>query len=144
MTAEIKKNPEKNKPYVIDAADAVAGRVASLSAKKALSGNKVIIVNSEKAVIIGSKNSILKKYSARVARGRGKQAGPYFHRSPENILRRAVRGMLPFDRKSGREALRNVKCYVSVPLELKNSEKTGLKQELHADYMTLGEISKLL
>ncbi|MFH0831764.1 MAG: 50S ribosomal protein L13 [archaeon] len=144
MTKETKTSFEKNMQYVIDATDAVTGRVASLAAKKALSGRKVIIVNSEKAVIIGSKSSILKKYSARIARGRGKQAGPYFHRGPEKILRRAVRGMLPFDRKTGRDALRNVKCYISVPPELKNSEKIDFKNELHADYMTLGELSKLL
>ncbi len=128
---------------VIDASNAIVGRLATLAAKQALLGKQVIIVNSEKAAIIGNKKNILKKYSARVARGKGSQKGPYFPRKPEAMLRRAIRGMLPFDRAKGREALKNVKCYASIPAEFESAEK--IKMPLQGKKsISLNELSKLI
>jgi large subunit ribosomal protein L13 len=48
---------EKEK-MIIDATNATLGRLASFVAKQALQGKKVIIVNSEKAIITGDKKGI--------------------------------------------------------------------------------------
>ena len=144
MAREIKNIRKENAQEVLDATSAVVGRVASFAAKEALLGNRVIIVNSEKAIIIGKKANIIQKYKARITRGKGKQKGPYFPRGPEAILRRAIRGMLPYDKKRGREAFKYVRCYVSVPPEFKDAEKIQLGKDIPADSITLEEVSRLI
>lgn len=144
MPKEIKNIRRENAQEVLDATSAVVGRVASFAAKKALLGNRVIIVNSEKAIVIGEKANIIQKYKTKIVRGRGKQKGPYFPREPEAILRRAIRGMLPYDKKRGREAFKEIKCYVSVPQEFRDAKKILLGKEITADSITLEEVSKLI
>ena len=51
---------------IIDASDMILGRLATYVAKKALLGEKVDIVNCEKAVITGNKKSVFEKYKKRV------------------------------------------------------------------------------
>ena len=47
---------------VINAENAVVGRLASYVAKMALQGEEVIVVNAEKGIITGSREYVLKKY----------------------------------------------------------------------------------
>ena len=49
---------------IIDAKDLIAGRIATVEAKKALLGEEVSIVNAELAVITGRKKNIMEKYKA--------------------------------------------------------------------------------
>src|SRR3989338_915263 len=144
MAKEVKNIRKENAQEVIDATSTVVGRLASFAAKKALLGNRVIIINSEKAIVIGKKENILQKYKAKILRGKGKQKGPYFPRKPEAILRMAIRGMLPYDKKMGREAFKDIKCYVSIPPELKDAEKIQLGKDISADSITLEEVSRLI
>ncbi len=82
----------ENQQAVIDATDAVLGRLASFIAKEALLGKKIVILNSEKAIIKGNKKDIVEDYKRKRARGSIK--GPHFPSNPEMIFKRAVRGML--------------------------------------------------
>ncbi len=143
MTQE-KSKQQKESRIVVDATNAVVGRLATSAAKQALTGKQVIIVNSEKAIIIGNKKNILEKYAARIARGGGSQKGPHFPRKPEAILRRAIRGMLPFDRARGREALKNVKCYASLPKDFESAEKISIGKTKSIKSITLEEVSRLV
>jgi len=106
---------------IIDATNLILGRLASLAAKRALEGENIIIVNSEKAIISGKKDVVIKKYRERVKRGEPLK-GPYFPTMPDRMLRRAIRGMLPFKRDRGRTAFKKVMCYISVPDEYKNQK----------------------
>ena len=54
----------------------------------------ITIVNSENAVITGKKAAVFSKYKTQVDRGVPSK-GPFVHRSPERLLRRSIRGMLP-------------------------------------------------
>ena len=45
---------------VIDAKNLILGRMASIVAKRLLNGERIIIVNAEKAVISGKRLSILR------------------------------------------------------------------------------------
>lgn len=129
---------------VIDATNAVLGRLASYAAKQALLGKQVVIVNAEKAIIVGKKENIIKDYVEKLQRGRGWQKGPYWPRQAERLLRRTIRGMLPWKKARGREAYKLVKCYKGVPEEFKNSEMVRLKTKKYLDFLTLGEVEKLL
>lgn len=131
---------------IIDAQGAVAGRLAGFAAKKALQGNKIIVVNSEKARIIGRKNIVLADYLNRRALGKGAQKGPHFPYKPDMILRRMIRGMLPWKRTTGREKYREIKCFISIPAEYHNKMNDAVKFETKnaLNYLTLEELSKLI
>jgi len=87
----------------IDATGLIAGRLATFVAKKLLEGETIEIINSEKAVVTGKKKDVLTKFKQKVARG-DPHHGPYYPKSAERILRRIIRGMLPFRQARGREA----------------------------------------
>ena len=133
---------------VIDATDVILGRLAGEAAKRALLGEKVNIINCEKAIISGSKKSIFAEYTVWRLRG-GPQSGPYFPRTREGIVRRTIRGMLPYRKPKGRVAFKNIRCYVGKPAEfekekaitLENAKITKLKTP---KYITINELSKYM
>ena len=132
---------------VIDANGLILGRLASTVAKQLLSGDEEIyIVNAEKAVISGSRATTLKEY--RETRERGTmEFGPYFPKRPERILKRTIRGMLPYKRARGRDAMSRLKVYVGVPSELKSAETitiadADMRQLSSSKYIELGEVSQ--
>ncbi len=109
------KKKEKAEELIIDGNNAILGRLASFVAKKALSGEKINIVNSEKILVSGSEKNVLKRYLKKRARGGSIQKGPFFPRQPERILRRTIRNMLPYKKNRGKEAYKRIRCYLSVP-----------------------------
>lgn len=130
---------------IIDVENAVIGRIASFVAKKALLGEKIIIVNSEKAVLTGDPKFIIKKYNEKFDIGTPHH-GPKWPRRPDAILRRMIRGMLPKNWR-GRQALKNVEVYIGIPEEYKGKEnkiEKFNKGELETKFITLGELSKRL
>jgi len=99
---------------IIDADGLVLGRMATHVAKLALLGEKVIIVNCEKAVVSGKKKMVETHYLDRMHRGEAFH-GPFSPRRADRIVRRAVRGMLPWKTDRGRKAFKRVMCYLGVP-----------------------------
>jgi large subunit ribosomal protein L13 len=108
---------------VIDATGLVAGRLASIAAKKALEGERVEIVNAEMAVVSGEKSNTLRDFKQKRDRG-DSMHGPYYPRRADLILRRIIRGMLPYKRERGKVAMRNTKVHLGCPEELKQKAKT--------------------
>jgi len=106
---------------IVDADNAVVGRLASIVAKRLLQGEEIIIVNAEKAVIVGNKSYIIEKYKERRDIGSVRK-GPYYPRMPDRILRRTIRGMLPMKKSHGKEAYKKLKVYMGVPRELQGKE----------------------
>ena len=102
---------------VIDASNHVLGRLASVIAKRLLNGEKIVVVNAEKAIITGDRDMVFKRYKEKYDRG-SKEKGPYFPRHPEKIFKRTVRGMLPWKTRRGREAYRRLRVFMGVPKEL--------------------------
>jgi len=110
---------------IIDARDTVLGRLASSVARELMKGEEVFVVNAEECVITGSKSSIIKKYKERVDRKsvvNPARHGPFFPKRPDGILKRTVRGMIPYKEPRGKSAFKNLKVYVGVPEELKDKE----------------------
>ena len=132
---------------VINAENLVTGRLAAFAAKKAMEGEKVIIVNSEKAVVTGNTKDIYAHYQQKSNRGDA-LIGPFFPRTADRILRRAVCGMLPHKKPTGIEAYKRVMCYLGVPekykaLKQETIEKADIKKS-KAKYLSLGTISNYL
>jgi large subunit ribosomal protein L13 len=98
---------------VIDATDSVLGRVGSYAAKELLKGNSVEIINSEKVIISGRHDEFVAKVRAKRNMGRGASIkGPKIDRKEDRMLKRIIRGMLPWDRPKGREAHKQLRCHI--------------------------------
>lgn len=133
---------------IIDAKNSIAGRLASEVAKKAILGEEIIILNSELAVITGKKEVILKKYKAQSDRGEPFH-GPFMPKTPHLLLKRIIRGMLPYKFGKGRTAFKRIKCYISIPEGFKNSkietiEKANISKLQTLRYITLKELCNML
>lgn len=135
---------------VIDANGLIMGRLASIVAKRLLAGETIDIVNAENTVVSGSKTTTLMEYETIRNMGRReKTSGPYFPRRPDRILKRTVRGMLPYKRARGKDAMNRLKIHVGIPAELKDAELTKIAgadmNRLSSNkYLTLADISKKL
>lgn len=110
---------------IINAENLILGRFATFAAKKSLMGEKVDIINCEKAVISGDKYRLFRDYKNR--RDRGTYKGPFLPRLPDRFVRRAIRGMLPYKQDKGKTAFGNIKCHVGVPQNLKDSKSEVLE-----------------
>lgn len=130
---------------VIDADGLILGRMSSKIAQRLLRGEKIVVVNAEKAVISGKKTSKLGEAKEFLGVG-GVGRGPFHYRRPDRIVRKTVRGMLPFKQPKGKQAYKHLKVFIGVPEDLRN-----LKMETVADahanklkcaYFTVGEFSR--
>ncbi|MBI3052160.1 50S ribosomal protein L13 [Candidatus Woesearchaeota archaeon] len=132
---------------IIDASGLILGRMATLAAKKALGGEEVVIVNSEKAVITGRKKDILLKHRLRTELGQPTQ-GPFFQKRPDLYVRRAIRGMVPRKKARGRDAFRKVRCFIGLPAEFSGKAETieaaDIRKSSARNYITVRELCRLI
>jgi large subunit ribosomal protein L13 len=131
---------------IIDATNLKVGRIATVASKAALTGEKVDIINCEKAVLTGSKEYLLSKYQARHDRG-GPEWGPFQPRMPDRFVRRIIRGMLPYKTPRGRDAFRRVMCYIGNPQGLEGAQSikaADITLTETVKFLTVGELCGLL
>lgn len=131
---------------VIDASNLILGRMASIVAKRLLNGEEINIINAEKAVISGKKH-VIDRYRAYIQRG-SREKGPYFPKRCDRIVKRTIRGMIPYKKAKGMEAFKKLKVYIGVPSEL-SQEKAETIQDANmsistSNYIILGELSRRL
>jgi LSU ribosomal protein L13P len=133
---------------IINAEDLILGRLASMVAKRALDGEEIALVNVEKVVISGTRKRVTGAYLQKRQRG-SKEGGPFFPRRPDAIMKRTIRGMLPYKRSSGRDALQRVRAYVGIPKQFREGPMETI-EEVHVSrlsssrYVTLESISSYL
>ncbi|TRO45803.1 50S ribosomal protein L13 [Candidatus Bathyarchaeota archaeon] len=135
----------KNQVTLVDADGLILGRMASIVAKKLLNGEKIIIINAEKAVISGKKKSKITEAKEFLEVGAPKR-GPFHYRRPDRILRKTVRGMVPFKKPKGKNALKKLKVFISVPEDLKDQQPMYIEEaqaaKLNGPYFTLADLAK--
>ncbi|MGH9992939.1 MAG: 50S ribosomal protein L13 [Nitrososphaera sp.] len=133
---------------VVDATNCVAGRMCSHVSKLLLQGNRVAIVNAEKAMLSGNRYKTIELYKEHLEINSVTNPihGPFHPRRPDTILSKMVRGMVPKRKATGIEAHQRLRVYIGVPEEMKNE-----KLESFADskitkpesyYLTVGDIAK--
>ena len=141
--------------FVYNAEDKVLGRLASVVAKQLISATKagedtrVIIVNAEKAIVSGKRTSVMSDYRKKYELNHARK-GPFFPRMPDKILKRTVRGMLPYQKKTGGlNAIRNLRVIIGVPSHLSGDglpdghemgDTSKLTRKLPQKYVQLGKI----
>jgi large subunit ribosomal protein L13 len=123
-TISAKKNEIERTWYLVDADNKVLGRLATKVATilrgkhKPLftphvdTGDFVVVVNAEKIHLTGSKldNKMYYRHSGYPGGIKATSAGELMEKSPETIIKHAVRGMLPKN-KLGREQFKKLKVY---------------------------------
>jgi len=136
---------------VVDAKDRVLGRLASTVAKQLLLGKKVAIVNAEMAFVTGNKIALVRRYRTRLnlQEKENPEHSPYWPRRPDMLVRRVVRGMLPYHKKpSGKTAYRNLRVFMGVPSALSKSKMTVIEtkepKKMYVKYLYVKELSQLL
>ena len=109
---------------IIDGKDLVLGRLASFVAKRLLEGEHVTVVNSEQVVISGRKEATFDVYDAwlEVRNITNPRKGPFHLKRADELVRRTIRGMLPFDKPKGKAAYRCLRVYVGMPQEFAGKE----------------------
>jgi len=125
MSTQVAKQHEVNRSwYVIDLNEQVLGRAATEIARilrgkhkpiytpSVDTGDFVVVVNAEKVKLTGRKLGVKTYYHHTGYPGgiRGITAEKLLEKRPEDLLRIAVRGMLPKN-KLGRQMLRKLKIY---------------------------------
>ncbi|MDE1871402.1 MAG: 50S ribosomal protein L13 [Candidatus Micrarchaeota archaeon] len=136
---------------VYDARDKVLGRLASTVAKDLMNGKSVVVINAEKAFISGNKQMIAKRYKVRLRlqEKENPEHSPYWPRRPDMLVRRIIRGMLPYHKKpSGKSAFKRLKVFVGTPKELNGRKpieiRTKAPKSMYVGYVYIGDLSKLL
>lgn len=136
---------EEQQSTVIDASGLILGRMASIVAKRLLVGEPIVIVNSEKTAISGKRLSRVKEARAFLKIGHPKK-GPFHPRRPDQIVHKTVKGMLPRRQPKGQMALRHLRVYLGVPVELRNTLLQTIPEahvsKLKCPYITVGEFAK--
>lgn len=116
--------------------------------KLLLQGNRVVIVNAEKAMLSGNHYKTIELYKEHLEINSVTNPihGPFHPRRPDTILSKMVRGMVPKRKSSGMTAFKRLRVYIGVPEEMK-----GAKMESFSDskitkpesyYISIGEIAK--
>ncbi|MHA1941657.1 MAG: 50S ribosomal protein L13 [Candidatus Hodarchaeales archaeon] len=131
---------------IINAEDAIIGRLSSIVAKRLLSGEKIIVINAEKGLVSGNPGTTAKKYLQRyhMKTKSNPLKGPFYPRKPDQLLKRTIRGMLPYRKSRGKEAYGRLRVYNDFPSIFQNQsvevlERTQLNNP-KSPYISLGEL----
>jgi large subunit ribosomal protein L13 len=129
---------------IVDAEGLVLGRMASIIAKRLLEGENIEIVNAESAIVSGKRLPVINRWKEFLNVG-GRGRGPVHWRRPSTIVRRTIRGMLPYRKARGREAFGRLRVHIGVPEELTDAVKISIQEArasmLDGRYVTIGEIA---
>lgn len=130
---------------IIDANGLTLGRLSTNAAKRLIKGEEITIINSEKAIISGKKTSLKNIYTHKREQGTYRK-GPFFPRTPDQIVKRTIRGMIPYQKSHGRAAFKKLKCYIGIPKEFEGKKFETLKEakKQPVDYITIEELSRSL
>ncbi|MBI5226356.1 50S ribosomal protein L13 [Candidatus Micrarchaeota archaeon] len=108
---------------VIDATDAIIGRLGTYVAKKVIENESVVIVNAEKAVFSGTAEYVTGIYFRRrqMTDKANPDHGAKWPRRPDILLKRIIRGMLPKRNTRMKAALGNLRIYMGKPVDIKET-----------------------
>ncbi|MGI0133637.1 MAG: 50S ribosomal protein L13 [Candidatus Micrarchaeaceae archaeon] len=135
---------------VFDANDKILGRLASTAAKSLLNGKNVAVINAENAVISGNKATIAARYRVRLnlQEKANPEHSPYWSRRSDLLVKRIIRGMLPYNKPRGKSAYRRLRVYIGVPDDLRSVKpieiKTKEPKKLYVGHVKVGDLSTLL
>ena len=112
----------------IDATGHIAGRLCSQVASRILRGNRIVVLNAEKAVLSGKRDTVIAAWKQKLELGSKVNPiyGPLHPRKPDNIMWRMVRGMVPKEKAKGTLGLKRLRVYIGVPSKYSGVTMTKL------------------
>jgi large subunit ribosomal protein L13 len=129
---------------IIDGTDAVLGRLGSFVSKELLKGKEVVLINCEKIIVSGSKADFVENIRRKRRMGQGgSMKGPKYIRKSDMLVKRILRGMLPWDRTRGREAHKRLRCEIGIG-DLSEEQVTGAKKFNHQKPQRTTYMSKIV
>ncbi len=139
---------KKPQTIVVDASNCIAGRMCSHVSKLLLEGNRVAIVNAEKAMLSGNRYKTIELYKEHLEINSVTNPihGPFHPRRPDTILTKMVRGMVPKRKTHGIEAFKRLRVYIGIPEDMKNVKMQTFEDSRitkpESYYISVGEVSK--
>jgi large subunit ribosomal protein L13 len=129
----------------VNAEGLIVGRMCSKVAKHLLNGEEVTILNAEKAIFSGKKKSKVAEAKQFLEVG-APERGPFHYRRPDRMVKKTMRGMLPFKQPKGKNAFKRLKVFMGIPLEYKDQKTITFEEaqasKLKGPYFTLAELAK--
>ena len=140
-----------DRPIVVDATNHIAGRLSSNVAKLLLQGQRVTVINCEKIMMSGKRETQIREYREFLEINSiiNYKHGPVHYRRPDTLMAKMIRQMLPFDRKpSGKTAYARLRTYIGAPNDTKPIEKIQFEKALikreASNYTSLAEICRVI
>ena len=133
---------------LVDAAGCIAGRMCSHVSKLLLKGNRVTIVNSEKAMLSGNRYKTIDLYKEflEINSVTNPIHGPFHPRRPDTMLTKMVRGMVPKTKTSGIEAFKRLRVHIGIPDQFMNKKAECFEDSKitrpPAKYISVGDVAK--
>ncbi|KAG9393164.1 Ribosomal protein L13 [Carpediemonas membranifera] len=117
---------------VVDARDHIVGRLASIIAKEALKGNKVVVVRAEEMVFSGNWQRNLGEWRQFINKrcAYNPKRGPFHHRAPSAMFERIVRGMVPHRTPRGSAALARIQVFDGIPPQFQRTKRMVIPEAL--------------
>ncbi len=114
-----------------------------------MQGEAITIVNAEKVVVTGSRGAVFAKFKVRQElRAKGNpRKGPKLSKTPDRLVRRTIRNMMPTQRTRGREAIRKLTVYIGVPESMKEHQAIAMENSrarAGSKHVTVAELSQWL
>jgi len=129
---------------VVNGEGLILGRMCSNVAKRLLNGEQIVIVNAEKVIVSGKKKSKVAEAKQFLEVG-APDRGPFHSRRPDRIVRKTVRGMVPWKQPKGKVAYKRLKVFMGIPEELKDqkleTDKYAQSSKLKGPHFTLGQLA---
>ena len=113
---------------VIDCHKHVLGRVASVVAKSLLLGKRIVLVRCEDLEVCGTLKMRLVQWGLYLRKrvNTNPLRGAFHHRAPSDMVRKAVKGMLPKNCYRGKLALSHLKCFEGCPAPYDTMKKCSI------------------
>jgi large subunit ribosomal protein L13 len=133
---------------VVDATNCIAGRMCSHISKLLLQGNRVAIVNAEKAMLSGNRYKTIDSYKEHLGINSVTNPihGPFHPRRPDTILSKMVRGMVPKRKPDGISAFKRLRVYMGVPEGMKSAKMESFDDSKitkpESYYISIAEVAK--
>jgi large subunit ribosomal protein L13 len=133
---------------VVDATNCIAGRMCSHVSKLLLQGNRVVIVNAERAMLSGNRYRTIDSYKEYLSINSVTNPihGPFHPRRPDTILSKMVRGMVPKRKSGGISAFKRLRVYMGVPKEMRDYKMKSFDDSKitkpESYYISVAEVAK--
>lgn len=130
----------------IDGNNHILGRLSSHIAKRLLNGEEVYLANCESILIVGNPASILENYRVRrkLQHKGTPEFSPKWPKVPSLLVKRIIRGMVPWERTRGKEAMKRLTVVMGNPKNMELTKVDVAKFNTDSKFITIGKLCKEL